>query len=71
MSHLRKLNLPLSDTAKVIGPRLLNSSQWGLIDPLDTPDGGNIGLHKHLSISTHISSGTSAMNIIKWLISIK
>ena len=69
MSHLRKLNLPLSDTAKVIGPRLLNSSQWGLIDPLDTPDGGNIGLHKHLSISTHISSGTSAMNIIKWLIS--
>jgi DNA-directed RNA polymerase II subunit RPB2 len=67
ISHLRKINLPLDASAKVIGPRLLNSSQWGLIDPLDTPDGGNIGLHKHLSICAYISSGSSAYPIIKWL----
>jgi DNA-directed RNA polymerase II subunit RPB2 len=67
ISHLRKINLPLDASAKVIGPRLLNSSQWGLIDPLDTPDGGNIGLHKHLSICAHITSGSSAYPMIKWL----
>jgi len=67
ISHLRKINLPLDASAKVVGPRLLNSSQWGFIDPLDTPDGGNIGLHKHLSISTYITSGSSAYPIIKWL----
>ena len=67
ISHLRKINLPLDSSAKVVGPRLLNSSQWGFIDPLDTPDGGNIGLHKHMSISTHITSGTSCYPIIKWL----
>ena len=67
ISHLRKINLPLDASAKVIGPRLLNSSQWGVIDPIDTPDGGNIGLHKHLSIATHITSGTSGQPIIKWL----
>jgi DNA-directed RNA polymerase II subunit RPB2 len=67
ISHLRKLNLPLDPTAKVVGPRLLNSSQWGIIDPLDTPDGGNIGLHKHLSISAYISSGSSAKDMISWL----
>jgi len=67
MSHLRKINLPLDASAKVIGPRLLNSSQWGFIDPVDTPDGGNIGLHKHLSISTYITSGSSAHPLIKWL----
>jgi DNA-directed RNA polymerase II subunit RPB2 len=67
ISHLRKLNLPLDASAKVIGPRLLNSSQWGFIDPLDTPDGGNIGLHKHLAISTYISSGSSGQTIINWL----
>ena len=41
---------------KVIGPRLLHSSQ-GIIDPLDTPDGGNV-LHKHMAIvkiTTHYS----------------
>jgi DNA-directed RNA polymerase II subunit RPB2 len=67
ISHLRKINLPLDSSAKVIGPRLLNSSQWGFIDPLDTPDGGNIGLHKHMSISTHITSGSSCIPLIKWL----
>jgi DNA-directed RNA polymerase II subunit RPB2 len=67
ISHLRKINLPLDASAKVVGPRLLNSSQWGFIDPIDTPDGGNIGLHKHLAISTYITSGSSSNPIIKWL----
>jgi DNA-directed RNA polymerase II subunit RPB2 len=67
ISHLRKISLPLDSSAKVVGPRLLNSSQWGLIDPIDTPDGGNIGLHKHLAISTSITIGTSMYPIIKWL----
>ena len=67
ISHLRKINLPLDASAKVVGPRLLNSSQWGYIDPIDTPDGGNIGLHKHMSISTYITSGSSGYPIIKWL----
>ena len=67
ISHLRKINLPLDASAKVVGPRHLNSSQWGYIDPLDTPDGGNIGLHKHMSISTFITSGYSSFPIIQWL----
>jgi DNA-directed RNA polymerase II subunit RPB2 len=67
ISQLRKLNLPLDASAKVVGPRLLHSSQWGYIDPTDTPDGGNIGLHKHLSISTLITSGSSSEPLIKWM----
>ena len=38
--------------AKVVGPRLLHGTQWGIECPIHTPDGGNIGLHKHLSIIT-------------------
>jgi len=67
ISHLRKINLPMDSSAKVIGPRLLNNSQWGIIDPIDTPDGANIGLHKHMSILAHITSGFSAIPIINWL----
>ena len=67
ISHLRKINLPLDPTAKIVGPHLLHSTQWGLIDPVDTPDGGNIGLHKHLSISTAITNGYSSYPLIKWL----
>jgi len=68
ISHLRKLNLPLDASAKVVGPRLLHTSQWGIIDPVDTPDGGNIGLHKHMSISAAITSGMSSIPLIQWLI---
>ena len=67
ISQLRKLNLPLDSSAKVIGPRLLNSSQWGYIDPIDTPDGANIGLHKHLSITTYITNNIPSKEIIEWL----
>jgi DNA-directed RNA polymerase II subunit RPB2 len=67
ISQLRKFNLPLDPTAKVTGPRLLHASQWGYIDPVDTPDGGNCGLHKHMAISTRVTSGGSANPMIIWL----
>ena len=67
ISHLRKINLSLDPTSKVVGPHLLHSSQWGIIDPVDTPDGGNVGLHKHLAISTVVTNGCSSFPLIKWL----
>jgi DNA-directed RNA polymerase II subunit RPB2 len=67
LSHLRKTNLPLDAGVKLVGPRVLHSSQWGFLDPIDTPDGGNIGLHKHLSISTYITRGVSREPMMKWL----
>ena len=67
LNHLRKITLPMDPTAKIIPPRMLHSSQWGIIDPIDTPDGGNIGLHKHLSISTRISRAVSREPLIAWL----
>jgi len=67
MSHLRKVSLPMDASSKAVAPHLLHSSQWGIIDPVDTPDGGNVGLHKHLAISTAITNGFSAYPLIKWL----
>jgi DNA-directed RNA polymerase II subunit RPB2 len=67
ISHLRKTNLPLDSSAKLVGPRVLHGSQWGFIDPLDTPDGANIGLHKTLAITTTVSRGYSREPMIQWL----
>jgi len=67
MNHLRKVNLPLDASAKVVGPRLLHPSQWGVIDYLDTPDGGNIGLHKHLAIGAVATTGSSTSEFIQWI----
>jgi len=67
LNHLRKTNLPLDSSLKIVGPRVLHNSQWGYMDPIDTPDGGSIGLHKHLSISTYITQGVSREPMIEWL----
>ena len=67
LNHLRKTNLPLDSSVKLVGPRVLHSSQWGYIDPIDTPDGGSIGLNKHLAISTYITRGMSREPMIAWL----
>lgn len=67
LSQLRKINLPLDSSAKVIGPRLLHTTQYGIIDPIDTPDGGDIGLHKHLAITCHISRGIDSGELVTFL----
>ena len=66
--HLRKINLYLpTDSAKIIGPRLLNGTQWGMICPIHTPDGGNVGLHKHMAMASHITTGCSGYPLMRWL----
>jgi len=67
ISHLRKTNLPLDSSVKLVGPRVLHNTQWGFFDPIDTPDGANIGIHKHLAISSYITQGYSREPLIQWL----
>lgn len=67
LDHLRKTNLPMDSSVKLVAPRVLHGSQWGIIDPIDTPDGGNIGLHKHLAMMTLVSPSIPREPIIKWL----
>ena len=69
LSHLRRTNLPMDAGVKLVGPRVLHGSQWGFIDPIDTPDGGNIGLHKSLAIATQVTRDTKGTRdlVVTWL----
>lgn len=71
ITHLRKCVMQLDDSAKVVAPHLLNSSQWGVFDPVDTPDGGDIGTHKHLSLCTQITEGFPKQVILDVLSTMK
>ncbi|KAK9794947.1 hypothetical protein WJX73_009398 [Symbiochloris irregularis] len=42
-------------TRKVSGPRALQPSQWGMLCPVDTPEGESCGLDKHLALLTHVT----------------
>ena len=66
ISHLRKTNIPI-DNVKIVGPHMLHGSQWGFIDPMDTPDGGNVGIHKYMAIMTSITRRVSREPIKAYL----
>ena len=61
ISHLRRINTPIEKTGKLIQPRKLHSTQWGIICPAETPEGVSVGLVKNMSVigSITISSNSS------------
>ena len=69
MSHLRKINLDIDSSAKIVKPHMLHGSQWGVIDPVDTPDGGSVGFHKHMAIMCKITQHISVHEVIEWFTS--
>ena len=63
LSHLRRVNTP-SDLV-MIGQRKLHSTQYGIICPIEAPDGGNVGIKKHLTIMTSVTFGCDIKPIEK------
>ena len=56
LSHLRRINTPIEKSGKVLGPRKLNSTQWGIICPAETPEGHAVGCVKNLALTCVISN---------------
>ena len=65
LSHLRRVNTPTEKTGKLVPPRKLHNTQWGIICPSETPEGGSVGLVKNLSIMTYITNQSSEEPILK------
>ena len=49
----------------MIGQRKLHSTQYGIICPIEVPDGGNVGIKKHMTIMTSITFGCDNKPIFK------
>ena len=55
LSHLRRINTPVDRSGKLIPPRKLHNSSWGMLCPAETPEGGSVGIVKNLSYMTHVT----------------
>lgn len=55
LSHLRRVNTPMDASIKLRRPHQLTTSQYGMVCPSESPDGGSIGLLKNFSILCAIS----------------
>jgi len=68
LSHLRRLQSPLSRSQPNFQARDLHSTHWGRLCPNETPEGANCGLVKNLSLMASVSVGTDAEKIKRTLI---
>tara|TARA_Y100000816_G_C26107060_1_gene588636 strand:+ start:25 stop:3204 length:3180 start_codon:yes stop_codon:yes gene_type:complete len=68
LSHSRRISTPIDKSGKLVPPRLLHSTSWGFICPVETPEGQSVGVVKNISYMTHITISSdveSVLNIIK------
>ena len=67
LTHLRKVNLEVDSSSKLMDPHFLHGSQYGYLDPVDTPDGANVGLHKHMAIMCKITKSIKNQVIYEFI----
>jgi len=65
ISHLRRVQSPLSRTQPNFEARDLHSTHFGRICPSETPEGSNCGLVKNLALSAIISVSVSSEEVIE------
>ena len=64
LSHLRRLQSPLSRSQPNLEARDLHPTHWGRLCPNETPEGSNCGLVKNLALSSIISIGIDSREFV-------
>ena len=68
ISHVRRVVTPLGSSSKLRGPHMLHLSTYGILCPIETPDGGNVGVKTNISILTDVTFGTNSSGIYQALL---
>lgn len=68
ISHLRRVVSPLSRTQPHFEARELHATQWGMLCPVESPEGQNCGLVKNLALLAMISIGIDEKDVYELLV---
>lgn len=67
VSQLRRTRADMDEGSKILGARRLHGSSYGFTCPSDVPDGRQVGLVKHLSLLTTVSTASPRKEILNLL----
>ena len=67
LSHLRRVNTPINREGKLPKPRQLNASHYGILCPVETPEGQACGLVENFAMLTHTRLGVDGTFITEAL----
>ena len=61
---MRRVATPNEKTGKLIAPRKLHNTQWGIVCPAETPEGASVGVVKNLAITTLVTQMVNSKPIL-------
>ena len=67
VSHVRRVNTPIDRSIKKVEPHRLDAPQFGMMCPIESPDGGNIGLLKHMASTCEITHELDREEVVELL----
>lgn len=65
LGMMTRVSSQFEKTRKVSGPRSLQTSQWGMMCPADTPEGEACGLVKNLALLAHVTNDEDSDKLYK------
>ena len=68
LSYIRRIKTPIDPSIKLVEPHRLGGPQFGSMCPVESPDGGQIGLIKHFPVLTNVTYDIDIDNIYDCLI---
>lgn len=63
LSHLRRVNTQIEKAGKLVAPRKLHGTQFGVICPSETPEGASVGLVKNMSLIVNITMASHPLSV--------
>ena len=67
LSHARRISTPTDKSGKLIPPRKLHNTSWGLTCPCETPEGASVGIVKNLSYMAHITIPSTITPVYEYI----
>jgi DNA-directed RNA polymerase II subunit RPB2 len=65
IAHLRRINVDMDKTTKIVEVRRIHGSGYGMMCPIDNPDGSNIGLIKSMTLLSRLTTASPSSEIVK------
>jgi len=67
LSHARRISTPTDKSGKLIPPRKLHNTAWGMVCPAETPEGQSVGIVKNLSYMTHVTIYSNSNSLHEYI----
>ena len=63
LSHEKRINTPVEKKGRLVQPRKLHSTQFGVICPAETPEGVSVGLVKNMSVVSKVTVSSNSSSV--------